>query len=86
MRNDHRTVHPRTNKLAISAILTWDKTARIYRLIRFVKNSEPHTGRKFTIGLVPHLFRWKREYSAWILVVLCVRFHYSVSHGGCYAE
>ena len=77
---------PRANKLTIKPVLTWDKTARIYRLLRVVKNSEPHMGRKFTVGLTPCLFRWKREYDAWILVLLGVRLHYSVSHGGVYAE
>lgn len=72
--------------VSVCFIYTWDCHAKIYRIVRFVKNSPPHTGRKLTISFCPRLFEFKREFAGWILIFHGVRIHYKVSHGGFYAQ
>lgn len=72
-----------------SLLLIWDRHARIYRLLRGVrdkyKEGQFRYSEKITFGLQPKLLHVKREYWGLIVCVFGLRFHYQRSYGGRYA-
>lgn len=77
------------------SVMRYDPNARLLRVCRWGGNvfdsarSKFDSGFfyswKFSIGLRPSLFNWRRELDGWLLTVFGIRLHYCRSYGGMYA-
>lgn len=75
-------------KRFLKLFVTWSPGEKLLRLGRLVwANGEPgkpgggYTA-KLSLGLTPSLFRWRREWEGWVVVLCGVHLHYSRSYGG----
>jgi hypothetical protein len=70
----------------IKPVMRWDYDAKIFRLVRVFHNTpkgRPYSW-KFSFALTPCLFRYKREYAGFILIIFGIRYHHEHCYGGNY--
>lgn len=68
-------------------IFRYDPDNQLLRLLRMTWQRETvgdgkGYSAKFTLGLRPCLFSFRREYGGWLLTILGLRLHYDRSFGG----
>lgn len=76
--------------MAFKFIGRYSPPERLLRLARFVwQTGKVGDGSgyssKFTLGLRPALFGFRREWDGWLLTVCGLRLHYQRSYGGIFA-
>lgn len=79
------------SNLRFKPVMRYDDDLRWFRLFRImwergtVGDGSKGYSVKVTLALVPHLFRWAREWDGWAISFLGLRVHHKRSYGGVFA-